>query len=81
VSPLEGCRLKILLFRSIPNRPYLYEGRICDSKPYLIKIRYFDDFEQYLSVFNKEYKDLLRNVLDMFPDIKWRLKINQRPEN
>jgi hypothetical protein len=29
-------------------------------------------------VFNKEYKDLLRNVLDMFPVIRWRLKMNPK---
>jgi len=26
--PLEECRLKILLFQSIPNRPYLYPGSL-----------------------------------------------------
>ena len=60
------------------GRALYYEGRICDSMPFLEKFRRFDNDEQYLCEFNKEYKDLMSNVLDMFPDIRWRLKMNPK---
>ncbi len=60
------------------GRALYYEGRICDSMPFLEKFRRFDNDEQFLCEFNKEHQDLKSNVLDMFPDIRWRLKINPK---
>jgi predicted proteasome-type protease len=60
------------------GRALYYEGRICDSMPFLEKFRRLDSDEQYLCEFNKEYDDLMSNVLDMFPDIRWRLKMNPK---
>lgn len=58
------------------GRALYYEGRICDSKPFLEHFRHCETDEDYLKEFNEEYNQLRLNVLDMFPDIRWRLKEN-----
>ena len=60
------------------GRALYYEGRICDSKPFLEHFRHCETDEEYLKGFNEEYHQLRLNVLDMFPDIRWRLKENSK---
>ena len=60
------------------GRALYYEGRICDSMPFLEKFRHCGTDEEYLKEFNEQYYDLRHNVLEMFPDIRWRLKENKK---
>ena len=60
------------------GRALYYEGRICDSKPFLEKFRHCETDEEYLAEFNKEYDDLMLNVMEAIPDIRMRLQKNKR---
>ena len=55
------------------GRALYYEGRLCDSKPFLEKFRNYETDEEYLAEFNKEYDNLMNNVVEAFLDIKMRL--------
>ncbi len=61
------------------GRALYYEGRICDSKPFLEKFRHCETDDKYLAEFNKEYENLMSNVLEAFPDIRIRLQKNKKP--
>jgi hypothetical protein len=60
------------------GRALYYEGRICDSKPFLEKFRHCQTDEEYLAEFNAEYENLISDVLEAFPDIKMRLQKNRK---
>ena len=60
------------------GRSLYYEGRVCDSMPFLEKFRCCETDEEYLREFKKNYNDLLSTVLEAFPDIHWHLKRNKR---
>ena len=60
------------------GRALYYEGRICDSMPFLEKFRRYESDEEYLEKFNENYHDLILNVTEMFPDIRWRLLENPK---
>lgn len=46
--------------------------------PFLEKFRRFESDAEHLCEFNKEYECLMGNVLDIFPEIKMRLKLNKK---
>lgn len=60
------------------GRNLYYEGRVCDSMPFLEKYRLCSKDEEYLQRFNEGYDALLQNALDMFPDFKMRVKQNKK---
>ena len=60
------------------GRALYYEGRICDSKPFLEKFRHCETDDEYLEEFNKEYDDLMLNVMEAIPDIRMRLQKNKK---
>lgn len=60
------------------GRALYYEGRICDSKPFLEKFRHCETDDEYLAEFNIEYDDLMLNVMESIPDIRMRLQKNKK---
>lgn len=60
------------------GRKLYYEGKICDSLPFLEKYRRFTDDTEYLKHFNTNYDELVFNLFEMFPDFKLRLKQNSK---
>ena len=60
------------------GRELYYEGRICDSMPFLEKYRQYTIDAEYLKHFNEDYNELFSNVLDMLPDFKMRVKQNPK---
>ena len=60
------------------GRNLYYEGKICDSPPFLEKYRQFADDTKYLEHFNADYNDRMFDLLEMFPDFKMRVKQNPK---
>ncbi len=60
------------------GRGLYYEGRVCDSVPFLEKFRHCETDDKYLAEFNKEYDSLMLNVMESIPDIRMRLQKNKK---
>lgn len=60
------------------GRALYYEGKWCDSLLYLEEFRHCETDEEYLKEFNEKYHYLMQCLLDSFPDIRWRLKENEK---
>lgn len=60
------------------GRSLYYEGRICDSLPFLEKYRQYTDDAEYLKHFNEDYDDRIFDALEMFPDFKMRVKQDKK---
>ena len=60
------------------GRELYYEGRICDSMAFLEKYRKYEDDAEYLKHVKADYNNLMATILDMFPDFRMRLKVNQK---
>ena len=60
------------------GRKLYYEGRVCDSLPFLEKYRHYTDDTEYLEHFNEDYDDRIFDAFEMFPDFKMRLKQNRK---
>ncbi|MCD8009056.1 MAG: hypothetical protein LUF68_09050 [Clostridiales bacterium] len=59
------------------GRELYYEGRMCDSLPFLEKYRNCSD-EEYRQKVNEDYRYLKGCVLDMMPDFRMRLKQDKK---
>lgn len=62
----------------VSGRSLYYEGKICDSLPFLEKYRRYADDAEYLEHFNADYNDRVFDLLEMFPDFKMRVKQNPK---
>lgn len=60
------------------GRNLYYEGRVCDSLPFLEKYSQYTDDAEYLEHFNSDYNDRIFDALEMFPDFKMRVKQNRK---
>jgi len=59
------------------GRELYYEGRICDSLPFLEFYRQYEDDTEYLKRISEDYDSLMDKLIDMFPDMRMRLKRNK----
>ena len=70
---------KVRYNHNVPaGRNLYYEGKICDSLPFLEKYRQFTDDAEYLEHFNADYNYRVFDLLEMFPDFKMRVKQNSK---
>lgn len=60
------------------GRELYYEGKRCDSLPFLEKYRQYEDDQEYLKHVTEDYDDLMFVVLDIFPDFKMRVKQDKK---
>ena len=60
------------------GRNLYYEGRVCDSLPFLEKYRQIADDGEYVQRVTKDYDSRVFDLTEMFPDIRMRLKQNRK---
>ena len=60
------------------GRNLYYEGRVCDSLPFLEKYRQVTDDDEYEQQIKKDYDSRVFDLIEMFPDIRMRLKQNKK---
>ncbi|MBQ3431962.1 MAG: CGNR zinc finger domain-containing protein [Clostridia bacterium] len=60
------------------GRTFYYEGRACDSMPFLEKYKEYTDDSEYLKHFNADYDKRVFDLLEMFPDFTMRVKQNPK---
>lgn len=56
------------------GRNLYYDGRVCESIPFLERYRLIEDDGEYLERVKSDYNELVFNLLDMFPDFRMRVK-------
>ena len=62
---------------ALAGRNLYYEGRVCDSLPFLEKYRLCADDNEYIKQINGDFEELISGLLEMFPEIQMRLKQNK----
>lgn len=60
------------------GRNLYYEGRVCDSLPFLEKYRQIEDDGEYIQRVIVDYDNRVFDLTEMFPDIRMRLKQNRK---
>lgn len=60
------------------GRNLYYEGRVCDSLPFLEKYRPITGDDEYEQQVKKDYDSRMLDLIEMFPDIRMRLKQNKK---
>ena len=58
------------------GRNLYYEGRLCESLPFLERYRNIKDDDDYITQVYEDYKELTAKLLDLFPDFNMRLRFN-----
>ncbi len=58
------------------GRNLYYEGRLCDSLPFLERYKSIADDDDYITQIYEDYNDLVGKLLDLFPDFNMRLRYN-----
>ena len=58
------------------GRNLYYEGKLCESLPFLERYRNIKDDDDYITQVYEDYKELTAKLLDLFPDFNMRLRFN-----
>ena len=60
------------------GRNLYYEGRLCDTIPFLERYKKIKDDDDYITQVYEDYKELTAKLLDLFPDFNMRLKTDSK---
>lgn len=60
------------------GRNLYYEGRLCDTIPFLERYKKIKDDDDYITQVYEDYKELTAKLLDLFPDFNMRLRTDSK---